>query len=154
LARQSHLLPLRTSRGRCAPAPSLDVPVEQAALGMIVVQRSRAPSLSSDARTISPSFAVPFLRGYTFKAGSYIYVNSPTISRSEWHPFSIIQVPGKTPKAAFYAEAVSHPPFPGCCVRCIRQREGGERERENSFNKLVLRMAFRQPGAGGVPGRQ
>lgn len=40
-------------------------------------------------------------------AGSYIYVNSPTISRSEWHPFSIIQVPGTTPKAAFYAEAVS-----------------------------------------------
>ncbi|CAN0469569.1 unnamed protein product, partial [Scytosiphon promiscuus] len=35
-----------------------------------------------------------FLRGYTFKAGSYIYVNSPLISRSEWHPFSIIQVPG------------------------------------------------------------
>eukprot|EP00904_Undaria_pinnatifida_P005548 jgi/Undpi1/2122/HiC_scaffold_12.g05508.m1 len=44
--------------------------------------------------------------GYTFKAGSYIYVNSPTISRSEWHPFSIIQVPGKAPRAAFYAEAV------------------------------------------------
>eukprot|EP00752_Nemacystus_decipiens_P012303 g10908.t1 len=44
--------------------------------------------------------------GYTFKAGSYIYVNSPAISRAEWHPFSIIQVPGKTPKAAFYAEAV------------------------------------------------
>ena len=29
------------------------------------------------------------------------------ISRSEWHPFSIIQVPGTTPRAAFYAEAVS-----------------------------------------------
>lgn len=50
---------------------------------------------------------VRFLRGYTFKAGSYIYVNSPTISRSEWHPFSIIQVPGKVPRAAFYVEAVS-----------------------------------------------
>lgn len=45
--------------------------------------------------------------GYTFKAGSYIYVNAPTIGRSEWHPFSIIQVPGETPTAAFYAEAVS-----------------------------------------------
>eukprot|EP00752_Nemacystus_decipiens_P012591 g11151.t1 len=44
--------------------------------------------------------------GYTFKAGSYIYVNAPTISRSEWHPFSIIPVRDKTPKAAFYAEAV------------------------------------------------
>lgn len=49
----------------------------------------------------------PFLRGYTFKAGSYIYVNSPMISRSEWHPFSIIQVPGVVSRAAFYAEAVS-----------------------------------------------
>ena len=29
------------------------------------------------------------------------------ISRSEWHPFSIIQVPGKESRAAFYAEAVS-----------------------------------------------
>ncbi|CAN0424565.1 unnamed protein product, partial [Laminaria digitata] len=47
-------------------------------------------------------------RGYTFKAGSYIYVNSLMISRSEWHPFSIIQVPGKGSRAAFYAEAVSH----------------------------------------------
>lgn len=28
------------------------------------------------------------------------------ISRSEWHPFSIIQVPGKVSRAAFYAEAV------------------------------------------------
>eukprot|EP00904_Undaria_pinnatifida_P005570 jgi/Undpi1/2142/HiC_scaffold_12.g05528.m1 len=44
--------------------------------------------------------------GYTFNAGSYIYVNSPTISRSEWHPFSIIQVPGRVPRATFYAEAV------------------------------------------------
>ena len=51
-------------------------------------------------------------RGYTFKAGSYIYVNSPTISRSEWHPFSIIPVPGRTHKAAFYAEAVSLMFFP------------------------------------------
>ena len=49
---------------------------------------------------------LPF-RGYTFKAGSYIYVNSPMISRSEWHPFSIIQVPGSPPRATFYAEAVS-----------------------------------------------
>ena len=48
-----------------------------------------------------------FIRGYTFKAGSYIYVNAPVISRSEWHPFSIIQVPGGVPRAAFYAEAVS-----------------------------------------------
>lgn len=47
------------------------------------------------------------LRGYTFKAGSYIYVNAPIISRVEWHPFSIIQVPGESSKAAFYAEAVS-----------------------------------------------
>lgn len=48
-----------------------------------------------------------FFRGYSFKAGSYIYVNSPTIARSEWHPFSIIQVPGKANRAAFYVEAVS-----------------------------------------------
>lgn len=47
-----------------------------------------------------------FFRCYTFKAGSYIYVNSPMINRHEWHPFSIIQVPG-TAKATFYAEAVS-----------------------------------------------
>lgn len=47
-----------------------------------------------------------FIRGYTFKAGSYIYVNSPMISRSEWHPFSIIQVPGEVSRATFYAEAV------------------------------------------------
>ncbi|CAN0432723.1 unnamed protein product [Scytosiphon promiscuus] len=45
-------------------------------------------------------------RGYTFKAGSYIYVNSPMISRNEWHPFSIIQLPGDLPRATFYAEAV------------------------------------------------
>eukprot|EP00904_Undaria_pinnatifida_P005569 jgi/Undpi1/2141/HiC_scaffold_12.g05527.m1 len=45
--------------------------------------------------------------GYTFKAGSYIYVNSPMISPSEWHPFSIMQVPDAVPRAAFYAEAVS-----------------------------------------------
>ncbi|CAN0405309.1 unnamed protein product, partial [Hapterophycus canaliculatus] len=44
--------------------------------------------------------------GYEFQAGSFIYVNCPTISRSEWHPFSIIHVPGDTPKAAFYVEAV------------------------------------------------
>ncbi|CAN0430143.1 unnamed protein product, partial [Laminaria digitata] len=48
-----------------------------------------------------------FLRGYTFKAGSYIYVSSPMINRHEWHPFSIIQLPGSVPKAIFYAEAVS-----------------------------------------------
>lgn len=30
------------------------------------------------------------------------------ISRSEWHPFSIIQVPGSPPRAAFYAEAVGN----------------------------------------------
>ena len=54
-----------------------------------------------------PPCGIRFIRGYTFKAGSYIYVNSPTISRSEWHPFSIIQVPGKVPRAAFYVEVVS-----------------------------------------------
>ncbi|CAN0546937.1 unnamed protein product, partial [Ectocarpus sp. 12 AP-2014] len=32
-------------------------------------------------------------RGYTFKAGSYIYVNCPAIDRAEWHPFSLIPVP-------------------------------------------------------------
>ena len=51
-----------------------------------------------------------FYRGYTFKAGSYVYVNSPMISTSEWHPFSIIQVPGDPPRATFYAEAVSKKP--------------------------------------------
>ncbi|CAN0448170.1 unnamed protein product, partial [Scytosiphon promiscuus] len=45
-------------------------------------------------------------RDYTFKAGSYIYVNAPMISRNEWHPFSIIQLPGAVPRATFYAEAV------------------------------------------------
>ncbi|CBN78808.1 putative respiratory burst oxidase homolog protein [Ectocarpus siliculosus] len=44
--------------------------------------------------------------GYTFKAGSYIYVNCPAIDRAEWHPFSLIPVPGVTSRAAFYAEAV------------------------------------------------
>eukprot|EP00903_Cladosiphon_okamuranus_P007702 g7464.t1 len=44
--------------------------------------------------------------GYAFKAGSYIYVNCPAIDRSEWHPFSLIPVPGATSRAAFYAEAV------------------------------------------------
>ena len=29
------------------------------------------------------------------------------ISPSEWHPFSIMQVPDAVPRAAFYAEAVS-----------------------------------------------
>ncbi|CAN0019892.1 unnamed protein product, partial [Ectocarpus sp. 13 AM-2016] len=44
--------------------------------------------------------------GYTFKAGSYIYVNCPAIDRAEWHPFSLIPVPGVASRAAFYAEAV------------------------------------------------
>eukprot|EP00752_Nemacystus_decipiens_P012016 g10651.t2 len=44
--------------------------------------------------------------GYSFKAGSYIYVNCPAIDRAEWHPFSLIPVPGATSRAAFYAEAV------------------------------------------------
>jgi len=73
----------------------------------ISVERRRAPSLAQIPDQYPSPFSALFLRGYTFKAGSYIYVNSPTISRSEWHPFSIIEVPGKTPKAAFYAEAVS-----------------------------------------------
>lgn len=45
-------------------------------------------------------------RGYHYKAGSYIYVNCPAISRGEWHPFSLIPVPGIDSRAAFYAEAV------------------------------------------------
>ncbi|CAM9369134.1 unnamed protein product [Hapterophycus canaliculatus] len=44
--------------------------------------------------------------GYQFKAGSYIYVNCPAIDRAEWHPFSLIPVPGAPFRAAFYAEAV------------------------------------------------
>ncbi|CAM9880283.1 unnamed protein product [Scytosiphon promiscuus] len=44
--------------------------------------------------------------GYQFKAGSYIYVNCPAIDRAEWHPFSLIPVPGAPLRAAFYAEAV------------------------------------------------
>lgn len=47
-------------------------------------------------------------RGYTFKAGSYIYTNSPTLSRSEWHPLSLVQISGSTSTVAFYAEAVSY----------------------------------------------
>ena len=45
-------------------------------------------------------------RGYHYKAGSYLYVNCPAISRGEWHPFSLIPVPGTDSRAAFYAEAV------------------------------------------------
>ncbi|CAM9830722.1 unnamed protein product [Sphacelaria rigidula] len=44
--------------------------------------------------------------GYDFKAGSYIYVNCRAISLGEWHPFSIIPVPGDSNTAAFYAEVV------------------------------------------------
>ncbi|CAM9398869.1 unnamed protein product, partial [Choristocarpus tenellus] len=29
-------------------------------------------------------------KGYTFKAGSYVYVMCPAISPSEWHAFSLI----------------------------------------------------------------
>lgn len=88
-------------------------------------------------RPISTSF-----RGYTFKAGSYIYVNSPTISRSEWHPFSIIQVPSTTPKAAFYAEAVSGPHSQFLrLLRCL-QTGGDPPEHRVSYHANQRRDAY------------
>lgn len=69
--------------------------------------------------TLPPAATPPYRhqprpsRGYHFKAGSYIYVNCPAIDRAEWHPFSLIPVPGATLRAAFYAEAVRTSQGPG-----------------------------------------
>lgn len=54
-------------------------------------------------------------------AGSFIYVNCPAISHGEWHPFSIIQVPGTGLTAAFYAEVVS-----SCALMIIQSKSAND----------------------------
>ncbi|CAM9704545.1 unnamed protein product, partial [Choristocarpus tenellus] len=36
------------------------------------------------------------VRGYKFKAGEYAYINCPMISRTQWHPFSLIKASSST----------------------------------------------------------
>ena len=55
----------------------------------------------------TPDYPWSKCRGYRYKAGSYVHVNCPAISASEWHPFSLFPVPGPQERAGFHVEAVS-----------------------------------------------